>query len=458
MLARFFDGAAVGALLLTLAWGPLAFGSTSGWGASGLRLGVALTLLLAAAALLLWAPRRDQTPITRILTPATLFLTLYLLIASLSTLLSPAPFVSQQALLAILSAALGYYLAQGLLRSAARRRLFTAATLLIAAVMAAHGLAQTQGFSFTPMLSHRVSSFFYNPNHYAGFLDLAIPLALALTLFATHAGVRLLAGMVTLALYANLLLSFSRGGWVAVSIASVLLLLLWLALQLRARRWASLLAGLGLLALLAGGGWLGLERFAPQVMNQVTARYANLTRDLTQLENFDRIIILRAGVQAIPDAPLLGVGPGNFISVITRHRPPSVDSMADDMMHRFVNYAHNDYLQVAIETGLFALVAYVGFWLWSLTAAWRAPAATRLPTALHAGLVAGLLALLIHGLVDGNLTVITSNAFWAYVYAGVLHGREERLNTTEASRPQRLRERTRNAVRPRVESRWVSPP
>jgi len=186
------------------------------------------------------------------------------------------------------------------------------------------------------------------------------------------------------------------------------------------------------------------------VQTQLEARYARLARDLTQLEDFDRIIILRAGVQALPDAPLLGVGPGNFISIITRHRPPSVDSMADDMMHRFVNYAHNDYLQVAIETGLLALAAFLGFWLWSLLAAWRVPAAERLPLPLRAGLTFGLVAILIHGLVDGNLTVITSNALWAFIFAGVLH---TRVPTSEAAPfealPKRsIRSRALQVVRP----------
>jgi O-antigen ligase len=451
MLARLLDRAAVAALFATLAWAPLAFGSTYGWGASGLRLGVAITLLLAAAAFTLWAPAEgEELPLARILTPAAVALALYLLLATLSHLLSPAPYVSQQALMGILTAALGFYLALGLLRTPLRRGIFLVLALGVAAAMATYGLAQWFGVSLTPTLGGRVSSFFYNPNHYAGFLDLATPLALAVALFGQRVLARLAAGAITAALLANLLLSYSRGGWVAVAIACALLSLLWVGMQLRKGRYLRVLISASAAVVLTFTGWQLLERFAPQVQTQLEARYARLARDLTQLEDFDRIIILRAGVQAIPEAPLLGVGPGNFISVITRYRPPSVDSMADSMMHRFVNYAHNDYLQVAIETGLLALAAFLGFWLWSLLAAWRVPAAERLPLPLRAGLTFGLVAILIHGLVDGNLTVITSNALWAFIFAGVLHTRVPTAEEApfEAAPKRSIRTRALQIVQP----------
>lgn len=86
------------------------------------------------------------------------------------------------------------------------------------------------------------------------------------------------------------------------------------------------------------------------------------------------------------------------------------------MMHRFVNYVHNDYLQVATETGIPALLAFLAFWF--LTLGLPAPGA---PPALRWGVRFGLVALMVHGLMDVNLTINHGSAFPVFVLAGVLH-------------------------------------
>jgi hypothetical protein len=70
---------------------------------------------------------------------------------------------------------------------------------------------------------------------------------------------------------------------------------------------------------------------------------------------------------------------------------------------------------VGVETGIQSLIAFLVFWMAILVG----PSQRRDVTATALRL--GILAILTHGLVDRNLTVIPSNAFLAYAMAGALH-------------------------------------
>ena len=72
---------------------------------------------------------------------------------------------------------------------------------------------QAAGLGFTPGLGARVSSSYCKPKHFAGFLDLTLPPALALTLWSPQRLLRLLTAALTLVLLANAVLGFSRGAW-----------------------------------------------------------------------------------------------------------------------------------------------------------------------------------------------------------------------------------------------------
>ena len=61
-------------------------------------------------------------------------------------------------------------------------------------VMGGYGLLQAAGLGFTPGLGARVSSSYCKPKHFAGFLDLTLPPALALTLWSPQRLLRLLTG------------------------------------------------------------------------------------------------------------------------------------------------------------------------------------------------------------------------------------------------------------------------
>jgi O-antigen ligase len=101
-----------------------------------------------------------------------------------------------------------------------------------------------------------------------------------------------------------------------------------------------------------------------------------------------------AGWQMFRANPFLGVGIGNYNAAYEEYRL--------DQWPVALGHAHNHYLTVAAEAGLFGLLAYVGFWaaaFWSGARAYRA-ARDPLGRVLTIGILGGLAAFATHNLVD----------------------------------------------------------
>jgi O-antigen ligase len=89
----------------------------------------------------------------------------------------------------------------------------------------------------------------------------------------------------------------------------------------------------------------------------------------------------------------------------------------------FVNHAHNDYAEVFLEGGLFAVALFVAFLLWFAVAALRAwlPAGSRSLSALDRGLpkaaAIAILLLLLHSGVDYPLRTTALASLFAFLCA-----------------------------------------
>lgn len=241
------------------------------------------------------------------------------------------------------------------------------------------------------------------PNPFAGYLGLLAPLALSLTLWAWQTrqpqalrqAVAAAAGLIVL----GILVSWSRGAWLAFAAATLVLLLVY------ARRSAvRVLIGLAVAAaLLAGVNALGLLPAA------VVQRLADLQNyfgwmDITQVvvtdDNFsvvERLAHWQAALGMWRDHAWLGVGPGNYSVLYPVYQ---IGNWDDPLGH-----AHNIYLNFAAEAGLVGLLAYLVFWLASLWQAARAAWSNdKLAVAVGAGVLGALTHATIHNLFD-NLWV-----------------------------------------------------
>lgn len=260
---------------------------------------------------------------------------------------------------------------------------------------------------------------FGQPNPFGGYMGLSLPVALSLAIWGWQEIVR---GRVvrwqawawaafysigTALIAAGLLASWSRGAWLGAA-AGVLVVLV-----LRSRL-AAILSGVALLLLLAG---LLLGAFSPDIvpapieqrMADIPA-YFGLTDVLSQSvtdENFsvlERVAHWVAAQRMWALAPWLGVGPGNYTEVYPQVR---LLQWEDALGH-----AHNVYLNVAAETGLIGLAAYLALMATALAFVWRqlraaGKAATtygRWRAALMVGILGVLVHLCMHNVVD-NLFV-----------------------------------------------------
>jgi putative inorganic carbon (hco3(-)) transporter len=204
-------------------------------------------------------------------------------------------------------------------------------------------------FAIGPFM--RAHGHFGQPNPFAGYLGTALPLALALALIWRDPAARW-ARLLAIPLALGVLLSFSRGAWLGIFAAS--LVMLAVASQRSRRALVPLVAGLLLLATL---GVLGLlppavtERFTvvADYFGPFDVRSVELSPENWSV--VERMAHWQAGWQMFLDQPLLGLGPGNYPVAYERYYLPG---WLEPLGH-----AHNYYLNLAAETGLVGLVVFL---------------------------------------------------------------------------------------------------
>ncbi|UCH24910.1 MAG: O-antigen ligase family protein [Trueperaceae bacterium] len=382
-----------------------------------MRVLVALLIALTGAAFVFKA-KLSQPSI-----PLASALLIFLGLSVISGVFSESPFESEQALLDIFVHISGFFLVTLLASDERKQQVLILALFFAGAVMGLYGVVQYLGYGFTPsVVTDRITSTFYHYSHYAGFLDLAGPVVLGAALMIQRGIFKVLLILLTLLSYANAGLTFSNAGWGSLGLATVLLLLWWWGRGPNGtRRSRSAVVGsLLLVGVLAVGAFV---QFSPRLHGTLSQRLVQLLGERDEngtligegLGRFgDRLTIARVTLPIIEEHPWFGVGPGNFIYAVTEFRLETTKTHRyASVTHRFVNYAHNDYLQIASEEGIFALVAFVTFWLLVLFRH-----GSRSPW-LFGGKFA-LLAILVHGLMDGNLTFNHSTSFLAFMLTGLV--------------------------------------
>ena len=136
-----------------------------------------------------------------------------------------------------------------------------------------------------------------------------------------------------------LVFTLSRGG--VLSLLLSLLALLWLFWACGRLRWSAALVATLLAAILAYGSWIG---FRPLV-SRVEETPSGLTHRLEQY---------RASLPMLKDFPVFGVGLGAYPEIYNRYQPRT-----HHPERVFYNAAHNDVLQLVIETGALGAVLVV---------------------------------------------------------------------------------------------------
>lgn len=280
-----------------------------------------------------------------------------------------------------------------------------------------------QQVSWPAALDTRPTLFRQHPNFLAPFFGTGALLALTL---AMTARLRLLWGLAALLLMAATLHTDSRAGLgallIGLALVPGLVLLRRLGRRFAIGRWIAALVVLG--ALLVTGFVLARDQPA---LSALTARLGRFEKSVDY-----RADAWRNSVALIKSAPLLGIGPGTFISV-ARFEPGS----------RFFNeptspHPHNVFLYVAQAGGLLALLAFLAWLVLLVREFWRAAERPggALDGLLALGLLASLLALLSANLLDLGLALETVVPAPLFLLTGLALA-AARTTSSEPRRPAR---------------------
>jgi O-antigen ligase len=242
---------------------------------------------------------------------------------------------------------------------------------------------------------------YVNRNHFAGFMELVIPISLVPLVMGKVRRERwLIAGLFAILPLGALFLSASRGGIISLGVE-----LAALAFLLVLRRAASrhvLAGGVVVLVAILMVSWLGvrqiLDRFSSLQSLEVTAgKRASMRADTW------RIFL---------DYPWKGTGFGTLQTVF-----PQYESFYDG---KVVNHTHNDYLEVLAETGFLGglcCAAFLGV-LFFESIRRLSPRNSAFTATLHLSGLVGCIGFLVHSLVDFNLH-IPGNALLFFLLANL---------------------------------------
>jgi O-antigen ligase len=238
-----------------------------------------------------------------------------------------------------------------------RRQIWTIIVLICLAGISQAFYGYIQAFfnlgpqAFIRDASLRVYGTFDQPNPYAGYINIPLSIALALTLLGRGWLTRILAGLTAILLGIAEYLSQSRGGEMAIAAALVFIVLAGMPRILTLMR-VLIIALLGFFeALLAG--WIPLHIFNP-VLHFLGLVQISLTQPSSQdYSTAERLAHWIAGLHMFLDHPILGVGIGNYADAYPQY---FITIFVDPLGH-----AHNYYINIAAETGFIGLTAYVLF-------------------------------------------------------------------------------------------------
>ncbi|MFY9691510.1 MAG: O-antigen ligase family protein [Candidatus Acidiferrales bacterium] len=228
---------------------------------------------------------------------------------------------------------------------------------------------------------------YVNRNHFAGFVELTLPMGLALMAFrGVRRDVLPLMTLFTIVPLSALVLSGSRGGLLGFAVE--ICILGWMMRKRGALRSGKVAAiGAVVIAALLFVSWVGAS-LALQKLSAMKSPEVSVGR---------RVSMARSAVHIFLDHPFKGCGLGTIIAVFPRYET--------DYDGRVVEHVHNDYLEGLAETGLLGALCGAAF-LWLLFRKVKENLDAEqghFSLGLHVGALMAVGGLLVHSFVDFNL-------------------------------------------------------
>lgn len=388
----------VGGLCALLIFAILAFGAVDEWATFVFEAGAAILFLVWASMQL--ACKRIRLSNNPLYVPSLLFLGVIGLQLALRR--SAYAYVTQYGMLQYISYGIMLLIGAECIREERVRKMFAGVMVIFGTGYAFFALAQeltANGKIFwfhSPQFHGSIYGSYVNHDHYAGLMEMLVPIPFVLSMGHLVRGAkRIMIGSCAVLMATTIFLSGSRGGMLAFLLEIVLFAALTFSKKHSPR---IALGSVGICVLV-----LGLLIFLGR--GQVLGRLGDLGPGI-------RSTITKDSLRMFVKRPIAGWGLGTFPTVY-----PSFRSFYTNL---FINEAHNDYVQLLVETGLVGF----GLMLWFLTAVFRygLPKSRRWEfqwdLALSFAALLGCAGILFHSFVDFNLQ-IPANAAFFYVLCGL---------------------------------------
>lgn len=231
-----------------------------------------------------------------------------------------------------------------------------------------------------------IASSFAHYNSFAAYLVVVIPLLVSLFFIRKKLAYNFFLMVFIGLAIASILLTFSRGSWLALFISFIIFIFL----------------GKGFKWFLPIAIFVFLIFFVPIFQERLAFIFS-------EGGDTDRFRYWGAAWKMIESHPFLGTGVGSFMILFPRYLPD---------LH--AAYAHNCFLQIWAESGIFSLVIFVSFISWLIYLGVKT--FSRNKDYLLLGLISGFIGFLVHSFFDTDLYVLRlAVLFWTW--AGLLIAR-----------------------------------
>ena len=453
-MANRLDKLIIGGLLATVIFTPLAHGAVEPWSIAVFELLIVLLMLLWAVKCVMDKRIVITVPITAY--PIGAFL-LYGLIQSITrtdsegnlTSLSIDPEATRVAVTVLFFLLAAHVIAANFFNSTARLNVLVHFLMIFGFALALLGMIQLvtgngDRLFFRPVQSGSgfLTGPFVNHNHFAGYIELLIPLPIAFIITGVQRQYRILYGFSAVMMAVALILTASRAGMISLAAGILFALLLGVNYNSRMRRSSNayepnapaaskrtvrrLLSGLAVLGLAAaavfvGTVWLGLGPVLDRVVDN------SLISNDAKAETFEssRGWIWKTTGNMIWANPVFGIGLGSYETAYPLY--------SDKDQTQIVDRAHNDYLQLLSDTGLIGGVIGLGFLLMFVYNVMRlARCKDRISAAIAIGGAAAIVSVLVHSLFDFNLQIpstallfLVLNAVLSYIVFSTVESKQE---------------------------------
>ena len=242
-----------------------------------------------------------------------------------------------------------------------------------------------------------------HPNILAYFFEILVPVFLALTLTRAPIRYRVWYGLACLAGLFGMITTLSRGAWLTVPVSFVIVFFFIVGQKIVRVRSTVAIALLGC-----------------SLMVPVYFAYPTIEKRFTHTDyksSGSRVPLNKAAWSLVEEYPWFGVGLNNMAEVFKREDTTGLARTFHGVQH----VVHNMHLWTWVETGTLGLLAFTAPFLIAMWTAIKVGSrAPPVPKAILVGLAAGLLAHLIHGMLDPGFRISLSISMLVFTSFGLI--------------------------------------